>query len=83
MNRTSKIISISDITALKEQLLSWSQQFEEVVWLDSNSYERQNYPEYEAILAVDAFTSLKTDYQGAFDQLEEYQSTIKDWIFGY
>ena len=83
MNRTSKIISISDITTLKEQLLSWSQQFEEVVWLDSNSYERQNYPEYEAILAVDAFTSLKTDYQGAFDQLEEYQSTIKDWIFGY
>lgn len=83
MNRTSKTISISNLATFKEQLVSWAQQFEEIVWLDSNSYERQNYPEYEAILAVDAFTSLKTDYQGAFDQLEEYQNTTKDWIFGY
>ena len=83
MNRTTKTITITDLTAFKKQLLSWAQQYEDIVWLDSNSYERQNYPEYEAILAVDAFTSLKTDYQGAFDQLEEYQSTTKDWIFGY
>lgn len=61
----------------------WAQQFEEIIWLDSNNYNYQNYPEYDAILAVDAFTSLKTDFQGAFDQLEEYQNTIKDWIFGY
>jgi para-aminobenzoate synthetase component 1 len=83
VNRTTKTITITDLTAFKKQLLSWAQQYEDIVWLDSNSYERQNYPEYEAILAVDAFTSLKTDYQGAFDQLEEYQSTTKDWIFGY
>lgn len=83
MNRTIKTITITDLNAFKKQLLSWAQQYEDIVWLDSNSYERQNYPEYEAILAVDAFTSLKTDYQGAFDQLEEYQSTTKDWIFGY
>ncbi|WP_375253298.1 aminodeoxychorismate synthase component I [Dokdonia donghaensis] len=83
MNRTIKTITITDLIAFKKQLLSWAQQYEDIVWLDSNSYERQNYPEYEAILAVDAFTSLKTDYQGAFDQLEEYQSTTKDWIFGY
>ncbi len=83
VNRTTKTITITDLNAIKKQLLSWAQQYEDIVWLDSNSYERQNYPEYEAILAVDAFTSLKTDYQGAFDQLEEYQSTTKDWIFGY
>lgn len=83
VNRTTKTITITDLNAFKKQLLSWAQQYEDIVWLDSNSYERQNYPEYEAILAVDAFTSLKTDYQGAFDQLEEYQSTTKDWIFGY
>lgn len=83
MNRTSKSISISHLDTFKEQLLVWAQQFEEIVWLDSNDYNHQNYPEYDAILAVDAFTSLKTDFQGAFDQLEEYQNTTKDWIFGY
>lgn len=83
MNRTSKSISISHLSLFKEQLLVWAQQFEEIIWLDSNNYNYQNYPEYDAILAVDAFTSLKTDFQGAFDQLEEYQNTIKDWIFGY
>ena len=83
MNRTSKSISITHLTLFKEQLLMWAQQFEEIIWLDSNNYNYQNYPEYDAILAVDAFTSLKTDFQGAFDQLEEYQNTIKDWIFGY
>lgn len=83
MNRTSKSISISQLATFKEQLLVWAQQFEEIIWLDSNNYNYQNYPEYEAILAVDAFTSLKTDFQGAFDQLEEYQNTTNDWIFGY
>lgn len=83
VKRTIKKIPIKNLSLLKDQLLAWSQEYEEVLWLDSNSYDRQNYPEYEAILAVDAFTSLKTDYQGAFDQLEEYQSTTKDWIFGY
>lgn len=83
VKRTIKSIPIQDLSLLKDHLLEWSKQYEEVLWLDSNSYDRQNYPEYDAILAVDAFTSLKTDYQGAFDQLEEYQSTTKDWIFGY
>lgn len=73
---------IKDIGVFKEKLLQWSQQFEEVVWLDSNSYE-QAYSKYEAILAVDAFTLLQTDYVDAFDKLKEYQSTTNDWLFGY
>lgn len=83
MRRTIKTYPIQNNALLKEQLLNWSQQFDEVVWLDSNAYEYQNHPEYQAILAVEAFTSLKTDYTGAFDQLEEYQSGLNDWVFGY
>ena len=61
--------------ALKHKILCWSQQFEEVVWLDSNKeYNLQNKSNYKAILAVDAFTAIKTDYHQAFDQLAEYQS---------
>ena len=66
----------------KEQLLNWSNQFREVVFLDSNDYHN-NYSEYDCVLAVEAFTLLKTDYHNAFDDLYQYQSTTQDWIFGY
>ena len=66
----------------KQQLLSWSQQFNEVVWLDSNDH-KDKYATYDAILAVDAFTTIKTDYFDAFERLKEYQTATKDWIFGY
>jgi len=66
----------------KRQLLSWAQQYDEVVWLDSNQYG-QTHGSYQAILAVDAFTAIKTDYHDAFNTLEEYQTITKDWLFGY
>ena len=66
----------------KQQLLCWSQQFDDVVWLDTNHYN-DKYSSYDGVLAVDAFTSLKTDYFDAFERLQDYQSTTKDWLFGY
>lgn len=73
---------ISNPEHFKQQLLSWSQQFREVVFLDSNSYP-QEYSSFDCLLAVDAFTSLKTDFHNAFDDLKQYQQTTKDWLFGY
>jgi para-aminobenzoate synthetase component 1 len=32
---------------------------------------------------VDAFTSIKTDYHNAFEDLKQYQQATKDWLFGY
>lgn len=60
----------------------WSQQFDVAVWLDSNNYD-QLHSSCDAILAVDDFTSIQTDCHNAFDQLKEYQTLTKDWIFGY
>jgi para-aminobenzoate synthetase component 1 len=73
---------ISNPEQFKKQLLSWSQQFREVVFLDSNSYP-QEYSSFDCMMAVDAFTSLKTDFHHAFDDLKQYQQTTKDWLFGY
>ena len=82
--RISKKYTVKLTEALKHKLICWSQQFEEVVWLDSNEESNfQSKSTYKAILAVDAFTAIKTDYHQAFDQLEEYQSKTKDWLFGY
>lgn len=69
-------------SVFKNKLLSWAQQFEDIVWLDSNDHN-EKYSSYDAILAVDAFTAIKTDYQDAFDKLNEYQESTNDWIFGY
>ena len=80
--RTFKKITLTEGHCFKDQLLQWAQQFDEVVWLDSNSHNQQ-YSSYDAVLAVDAFTLLQTDYINAFDQLKEYQSSTNDWLFGY
>ncbi len=80
--RVSKKQKIKDVPGFKTALLRWAQQYQEIVWLDSNNY-RQKYSEYDSILAVDAFTAIKTEVAGAFDALGEYQQSTADWIFGY
>ncbi|MCK7591188.1 aminodeoxychorismate synthase component I [Subsaxibacter sp. CAU 1640] len=72
---------ISNIEQYKKKILTWSQQFDDVIWLDSNKHS-PHYSSYDAILAVDAFTSIKTDSHQAFDKLKEYQTVTNDWIFG-
>jgi len=74
--------NIANPELFKEQLLNWAQQFREVIFLDSNSYPQQ-YSDFDCLLAVDAFTSLKTDYYNAFEDLKQYQQNTKDWVFGY
>ncbi|MCF7560188.1 aminodeoxychorismate synthase component I [Sabulilitoribacter multivorans] len=80
--RTERLHNIENIELFKNQLLIWAQQFDDVVWLDSNNYA-QKHANYNAVLAVDAFTSIQTDYQQGFEKLKEYQSITNDWIFGY
>ena len=74
--------TIENPKEFKSQLLLWSEQFKEVVFLDSNNHN-QNYSNYDCVLAVDLFTSIKTDFQNAFIDLHQYQSQTKDWLFGY
>jgi para-aminobenzoate synthetase component 1 len=80
--RTHFSKEINNPEAFKNQLLTWSQQFREVVFLDSNNYH-QNYSSYDCVLAIDAFTSLKTDFHNAFEEIKQYQQQTKDWLFGY
>ena len=80
--RTSITKHIENPAEFKQQILIWAQQFREVVYMDSNDYPQQ-YSSYDCLLAVDAFTSVKTDYHNAFDDLKQYQQVTKDWLFGY
>ncbi len=80
--RTSIVKYTENPIQFKLQVLTWAQQFREVVYLDSNDYPQQ-YSSYDCILAVDAFTLIKTDYHNAFEDLKQYQQVTKDWLFGY
>ena len=83
--RTSIIKPIENPTTFKRQLLNWAQQYREIIFLDSNTnYNKDSkYSNYDLIVAVDAFTAIKTDFSKAFEDLYQYQSHTKDWLFGY
>ncbi|WP_127845701.1 anthranilate synthase component I family protein [Psychroflexus aestuariivivens] len=75
---------IENPTHFKKQLLHWGNKHSEVVFLDSHdSSANTKYSTYDAVLAVEAFTAIKTDYFEAFQKLDEYQKTTNDWLFGY
>lgn len=80
--RTKFTQTIENSQNLKKQLLQWGQQFREIIFLDSNA-NCSNYSTYDCVLAVDAFTSIQTDHFNAFEDLDIYQKTTKDWLFGY
>lgn len=80
--RKSISFTVKNVPNFKTALLQWSQQFQEVVWLDSNNHI-DKYGSYDAMLAADALTSMVTDSQAAFNKLKEYQKETNDWIFGY
>ena len=80
--RTLKTYPLSNLEILKPKILNWAQQFDEIVWLDGNDYPLKEQS-FRAVLALDAFTALQTDFQNSFDKLNEYQTITADWIFGY
>lgn len=80
--RTSIEFNPKNLSKFKKQLLLWASQFDEVIWLDSNNHQ-EAYSRFDAALAFDAFTSIKTDSCNAFEDLKDYQKATKDWIFGY
>jgi len=80
--RTSIVKNIQDPQQFKQQLLHWASAFREVVFLDSNDYP-QRYGSYDCMVAVDALTSIQTDFGNAFEDLKQYQQVTGDWLFGY
>jgi para-aminobenzoate synthetase component 1 len=73
---------ISSVATFKQQLLQWAQAHAEVLVLDSNGLQ-DAHSSFDLLVAVDAFTSLKTDQSNAFQELHNYQQATQDWILGY
>jgi len=82
VKRTSKKILLESTLDFKNKLLSWSQQFQQIVYLDSNNYP-QNYTSFDAVLAIDAHKEIESNYTNSFKKLKEFKNNTKDYIFGY
>lgn len=80
MQRTKHLFSLNNVSQFKTNLLAWAQQFNKVVWLDSNDETSSNF---DSVLAVDMYSEIKCDCDNSFDRLKEYQQTTNDFIFGY
>ncbi|MEM9142452.1 MAG: aminodeoxychorismate synthase component I [Bacteroidota bacterium] len=80
--RSKVSLSLSNPPTFKDSLLQWAQQFDEIVWLDSNEH-MDSYGSFDALLAVASQTHIRMGHQGAFEQLATYQTVTEDWLFGY
>lgn len=79
MIRTTKIFNIENPLDFYNRSILWSDQFREVVSLDSNDHKLP-YHSIEKVIACDAMTSIETN---DIVQLKEYQSHLRDWCFGF
>lgn len=80
MQRVHKQYLIDELSKTKDQLLSWGNQHNTVVWLDSNTH----YKAYtQGFLAVDTLSSIETNYNNAFSKLKNYVTNLKDFCFGF
>ena len=82
MKRTLTKIHLELPLDFKNKLLSWAQQFEQIVYFDSNNYP-QKYSSFDAVLAIDAHSEIDCNYSDAFEKLKVYKNNTKDYIFGY
>ena len=86
VKRQSKKIQLQASNNFKDKLFLWAQQFEEIIWLDSNPEIHkisQKYSDFDAVLAVGAENKLQCNYKDAFDKLKRFHSGLNDYIFGY
>ncbi len=80
--RITKTILVKNPEEVKQNILQWSRQYKTVVCLDSNQH-RKEYSNYDCIWAIGAASFIKSSSSSAFSKLKNYQSGIKDWVFGY
>lgn len=79
--RTTLTFSVSDSKRVKENLLLWSHQYKEAIFLDSNSHH-DIYGSFDALLAVDSNYTLSSNVD-SFEKLKQVRKKKRDWLFGY
>lgn len=70
---------------LKDKLISWAQQFDPCVIMDSFSAQNSDYPNgstYEMVIGVSAYQTLISN-ANSFAKLKSFHDSHTDWMLGY
>ncbi|SIO39814.1 para-aminobenzoate synthetase component 1 [Chitinophaga niabensis] len=73
---------VKNISAFKQQMLSWGNRFNICCFLDNNDY-RLRGQRAEALLAADAVEQLQCNAGTAFEQLRAFHAARPGWLFGH
>jgi para-aminobenzoate synthetase component 1 len=82
MPRIEQHFHVSDTEKFKSNALDWGQNYETVVWLDSNQHD-EKHSQHSAIIALGREKSIRCSYQDSFEKLKKFQATIQDYCFGF
>ncbi|NSL88587.1 anthranilate synthase component I family protein [Chitinophaga sp. Mgbs1] len=63
-------------------MLNWGNQFNICCLLDNNNYA-SGYHHFEVLLGADALQTLELNAGNAFESLDQFHSTHRDWLFGH
>ena len=86
MKRIARTIPDRISGDFKLKALQWSQQFDEVFFLESNKesqVSKQKYTEVDAILAIGTQAKISIDFENAFEQLKDFRNQHNDYLFGF
>jgi para-aminobenzoate synthetase component 1 len=80
--RTFVSFPITDLSFIKQQMLTWASPFSICCFLDNQAYGQSPHS-FECLLAVGALDHLQADAGDAFRQLREFAADRRDWLFGH
>jgi para-aminobenzoate synthetase component I len=73
---------ITDPSLIKEQMLTWASHFNICCFLDNQSYGLSHHS-FECLLGAGAVDSIQAAAGNAFQQLKDFASSRRDWLFGH
>jgi para-aminobenzoate synthetase component I len=80
-------LKIKDIDLFKQQVLSFGNNYNHFVFLDSNNYTTKatqyNYFEYDFLAGISVREEILTNKNNGFEALKAFSKNNNDWIFGY
>lgn len=81
MTRVYHTFEVEDINLIKQQMLTWSNQFSICCFLDNQQYS-SNYNSFECLIGVGCVSAFKPDC-AFFPSLNKFLNSNTDWIFGH
>ena len=83
MKRNIATYKVEHIITLKQQMLSWANQFNICCLLDNNNYQSA-HNSFEFLMGVGSNFSYSTQSNiNGFNSLKEFTANNKDWLFGH